>query len=76
MLHTTTVGIKGLRERARRSLDAQRDSAGGRSAPVPRSPEEQEVASRFADAFVAGYISRHRGRLNPEQERWRQRRQH
>ena len=56
MLETSTMAVKGMLQRARASLDAQRRTGGWGDAPAPRSPAERDLATRFADAFTAGDI--------------------
>lgn len=51
MLRTSATAVKGLLQRARRSLDRQRP-AGRHAAPDPGSATERHLAQRFADAFV------------------------
>jgi RNA polymerase sigma-70 factor (TIGR02960 family) len=51
MLDTSPTAIKGVLQRARASLD--QDSAARRdAAPVPGSPQERDLARRFARAFT------------------------
>lgn len=54
MLETSQTAVKGALQRARASLDqhlAEMKGLGG--APTPGSPQERELARRFADAFTA-----------------------
>lgn len=53
LLQTTPTAVKGLRQRAGATVAKERD---GRRAAVAGSPEEQRLARRFADAFIAADI--------------------
>ncbi len=55
MLDTSQTAIKGALQRARASLDRQLAKVDRRS-PVPSSPQERDLARRFADAFTADDI--------------------
>ena len=52
MLNTTQTAVKGTLQRARASLDHHRHGPEAR----PKPPEEEAIARRFADAFVAADI--------------------
>lgn len=53
MLDTSPTAVKGLIQRARASLAQQRGPADHSDLPTPGSPREQDLARRFASAFVA-----------------------
>ena len=53
MLNTSQTAVKGTLQRARAALEQHRDQA---PAPRPRSAQEQALARRFADAYVAADI--------------------
>jgi RNA polymerase sigma-70 factor (TIGR02960 family) len=52
MLDTSPTAIKGVLQRARASLDQPGATAARPAAPVPGSPQERELARRFARAFT------------------------
>jgi RNA polymerase sigma-70 factor (ECF subfamily) len=54
MLQTTQTAVKGTLQRARATVDQHRDRAAARPVPRPGSAQEQALARRFADAYVAG----------------------
>jgi RNA polymerase sigma-70 factor (TIGR02960 family) len=56
MLETSATAVKGLLQRARASLGQHRAAAGQDIAPGPGSPQEQELARRFATAFATDDI--------------------
>jgi len=56
MLDASPVAIKGLLQRARASLTQQRSPAGHGDPPSPGSAQDQDLARRFASAFVADDI--------------------
>jgi len=53
MLDTSPTAIKGLLQRARASMARQRGPAGHRELPTSGSAHDQDIARRFASAFVA-----------------------
>lgn len=54
MLATTEASVKGALRRARATLDARLPAGSRDRAPVPGSPREQDLVSRFADAVERG----------------------
>jgi RNA polymerase sigma-70 factor (TIGR02960 family) len=52
MLETSATAVKGVLQRARASLDQHHDTA-----PAPGSPQERDLAQRFARAFTADDIN-------------------
>jgi len=56
MLDTSATAVKGVLQRARASLDQHRAAAGQDTAPGPGSPQERDLAQRFARAFTADDI--------------------
>jgi RNA polymerase sigma-70 factor (TIGR02960 family) len=57
MLGTTQTAVKGALQRARASLDHHLAEVVGRErTPTPGSPQERELARRFADAYAADDI--------------------
>ena len=57
MLGTSPAAVKGTLQRARAALGQHRDQAGHRREPRPASAQEQALARRFADAYVAADIN-------------------
>src|ERR671927_215052 len=55
MLDTTPTSVNSALIRARATIDKRGPHAHDR-APLPRSPEEQELVARFADAFERGDV--------------------
>jgi RNA polymerase sigma-70 factor (ECF subfamily) len=53
MLNARPTALKGVLQRARASLAEHRATPGHRAAPEPGSPEERDLAARFAEAFTA-----------------------
>ncbi len=58
MLGASEVSVNSALQRARATLAAQLPAAGRDSAPAPRSAQERELTSRFADAFEAADAGR------------------
>jgi len=56
MLDTSATAVKGALQRARASLEQSRTATGRGSARRPGSPQEQDLARRFAQAFTADDI--------------------
>ena len=56
MLDTNPTAVKGVLQRARVSVDRHDSRAGHGAAPDPGSPEERDLARRFANAFTADDI--------------------
>jgi RNA polymerase sigma-70 factor (ECF subfamily) len=56
VMQTTEVSVNSALQRARATLAAQPSAAGRDAAPAPRSPQERELAGRFADAIEAADI--------------------
>jgi RNA polymerase sigma-70 factor (ECF subfamily) len=56
MLDASEVAVNGLLQRARRALDRSVPPGALHDAPLPDSPQERELISRFATAFQAGDI--------------------
>jgi RNA polymerase sigma-70 factor (ECF subfamily) len=56
MLETSPTAVKGLLQRARRSLDRERPAGGRPAAPEAGSAAELDLAQRFAAAFVGDDI--------------------
>ena len=50
------ASVNSALQRARATLDARLPAAAASGAPLPRSPRERELASRFADAFEGGDV--------------------
>lgn len=53
LLDTSQTAIKGALQRARTALDRPVATAARDATPIPGSPQERELARRFADAFTA-----------------------
>jgi RNA polymerase sigma-70 factor (ECF subfamily) len=51
MLGTSPTAVKGALQRARASLERQLAGSDRGAAPLPGSPQERELARRFAEAF-------------------------
>lgn len=56
MLDTTTTAVKGTLQRARASLDRVRTTTAVGAAPGSGSPQERDLARRFAEAFTTDDI--------------------
>lgn len=56
MLETSQTAIKGALQRARASMDGHLAEVDGVATPIPGSPQERELARRFANAFSADDI--------------------
>jgi RNA polymerase sigma-70 factor (ECF subfamily) len=52
MLDTSPTAVKGVLQRARASFGQHDATAGYPAAPVPGSPQERDLARRFAQAFT------------------------
>jgi RNA polymerase sigma-70 factor (ECF subfamily) len=56
MLGVTEVSVNRMLQRARRTMDREVRPGELDAAPLPDSPQERELVSRFASAFQAGDI--------------------
>jgi RNA polymerase sigma-70 factor (ECF subfamily) len=56
ILGTTELSVKGTLQRARATLRMHLPGTGREPAPGPRSPNEREIAGRFAEAVEGGDI--------------------
>ncbi len=56
-LDTTTAAVNSGLQRARAALEGRMPATGRERAPAPRSPAEQSLVGRFADAFEAGDVN-------------------
>jgi RNA polymerase sigma-70 factor (TIGR02960 family) len=56
MLETSEAAVKGALQRARAALERRLPAGGRERAPVPRSPREQELVGRFANAVESGDV--------------------
>jgi hypothetical protein len=52
MLDISPTAVKGVLQRARASLGQHDATAGHPAAPLPGSPQERDLARRFAQAFT------------------------
>jgi RNA polymerase sigma-70 factor (TIGR02960 family) len=56
MLGTTEVAVNSALQRARQAFEERLPAGDRERAPLPQSPREREVVTRFADAFQTGDI--------------------
>jgi RNA polymerase sigma-70 factor (TIGR02960 family) len=56
MISSTEISVNRLLQRARRAVDRTVPAGALSEAPLPDSPQERELVSRFATAFEAGDI--------------------
>ena len=58
MLDSSEVSVNSALQRARAALESQLPARDRERAPLPRSPRERELVSRFVDAFESADIGR------------------
>jgi RNA polymerase sigma-70 factor, ECF subfamily len=56
MLETTEASVKSALQRARATLETRLPGRDRERAPLPRTPRERELVSRFADAVESGDV--------------------